>query len=320
MAAGAQRRALGHAVSVLSSVKRGLIMLRLVVSSALPDLCAGALLLGAVLGLGPLRATSVQAQATLTAVDDFYTVPQNGSLDGSVLLNDVLPFGGTYQASVTTGPSNGSLTVFQGNGVFKYQPNPNFVGDDSFVYTVTDLSNTYPPSSATVHISVVPNTPTPTDTPTNTPTNTPTDTPTNTATATPTNTPTDTPTNTPTNTPTETATPTVTPTGTLTPSATATITNTPTETPTSTAKATSTANLGATLTAVAAATETAAAAQTATAAAQQTPTAAAGPGGGLPNTGSGPGSGSGGHVLWLVVILLAATIFAVVGFRAKRAR
>jgi hypothetical protein len=167
------------------------------------------------------------------------------------------------------------------------------------------------------------NTPTntPTDTPTNTPTNTPTDTPTNTPTNTATNTPTDTPTNTPTNTPTDTATATATNTPTETPTATETLTATatgtstqpPTETPTSLATATSTetppivccaetatatVDVGVTETAVAGATESAAAAQTATA-------EAAGSVGELPNTGGGPGKGSGGIALWLLVPLLA---------------
>jgi uncharacterized repeat protein (TIGR01451 family) len=159
-----------------------------------------------------------------------------------------------------------------------------------------------------------PSCPTATPTPTNTPTETPTETPTNT--------PTDTPTSTPTETPTTTPTGTATATGAATSTGTASATSTETPPIVCCAEtATATVAVSATETAVAGATETAAAAQTATtAAATVTATEAAGPGGGLPNTGSGPGSGSSRSSLWLLIALLAVIGAGIRGVRAKRSR
>jgi hypothetical protein len=93
--------------------------------------------------------------ASLTANPDNYTVSPNKTLTVEslfgVLSNDILPAPGDFTASLANGPTNGNLT-FNGNGSFSYTPNTNFLGDDSFQYTLTDtLGNS---SSAVVNLSV----------------------------------------------------------------------------------------------------------------------------------------------------------------------
>src|SRR5690606_16945031 len=76
-----------------------------------------------------------------TANNDFYSTLENTPIvrDAAqgVLANDVDIDGDALVAALATGPSNGSL-AFQTDGSFEYIPNNNFVGTDSFTYTVTD--------------------------------------------------------------------------------------------------------------------------------------------------------------------------------------
>ncbi|UCE03716.1 MAG: tandem-95 repeat protein, partial [Candidatus Latescibacterota bacterium] len=54
-----------------------------------------------------------------------------------VLQNDADADGDALSASLLTGPANGSLTL-SANGSFRYTPNPDFSGADSFSYSVSD--------------------------------------------------------------------------------------------------------------------------------------------------------------------------------------
>ena len=69
-------------------------------------------------------------------VDDYVSVPKNGSVDIEVLGNDTLPEFGSFDF---TGPEFGRITSFTSNAFtnflsFGYRPNTNYVGGDSFYY------------------------------------------------------------------------------------------------------------------------------------------------------------------------------------------
>jgi hypothetical protein len=281
------------------------------------------LVLASVLALGIIAGTgSVRHAAASQGCDAVNAVITQ--LAPSISLTGV-SFDTGDVVSLTAGdPSSGSPSFVQINVNNGIVAGANFPGTATWTLTgsatIATLTFLVDTGSATLDPNCVAAPPTatatepptqmPTDTPTpsNTPSETPTTTLSETPTATPTNTPTPTPTETPTNTPTGTP---------------STVTNTPTGTP-PTATATATVNVGATLTAIAGATETAVAAQTATAAIQQTavaavtPTEAAGPGGGLPNTGTGPSGGSSQSSLWLLVVLLAVTGVGIERIHARR--
>ena len=55
-----------------------------------------------------------------------------------MLANDTDPDGYTLVAGNVSNPSNGTLQVFGSDGLFRYQPNEDFVGTDSFNYVVND--------------------------------------------------------------------------------------------------------------------------------------------------------------------------------------
>ncbi len=72
------------------------------------------------------------------AVNDVDTTPQDTPVQIAVLLNDFDPFGGdTLVITTFTVPTNGTA-IFDANGVFTYTPDPDFIGIDSFTYTICD--------------------------------------------------------------------------------------------------------------------------------------------------------------------------------------
>ncbi|MDH3632000.1 MAG: retention module-containing protein, partial [Gammaproteobacteria bacterium] len=74
------------------------------------------------------------------AVVDSASVAEDGSVDVNVLLNDT-DLDGTIDPTtvvITTGPSNGTVSVNATTGVVTYTPNANYFGPDSFSYTVED--------------------------------------------------------------------------------------------------------------------------------------------------------------------------------------
>lgn len=71
------------------------------------------------------------------ATGESHSTPQNVPVPGIVDATDV--DGDTLTYAVTTGPTNGTLTVFDTDtGAFTYTPNSNYTGSDSFTFTAND--------------------------------------------------------------------------------------------------------------------------------------------------------------------------------------
>ncbi|EKK02698.1 protein containing Planctomycete extracellular domain protein [Rhodopirellula baltica SH28] len=96
---------------------------------------------------------------TVTPVDDPVVanddnpaaVNEDNPVTGNVLTNDVnVDPGDTLSASINTGPANGTVTLAT-NGAFTYTPDPDFNGNDSFTYDVTDGTTV---DTATVNITI----------------------------------------------------------------------------------------------------------------------------------------------------------------------
>ncbi|MDH3631818.1 MAG: tandem-95 repeat protein, partial [Gammaproteobacteria bacterium] len=74
------------------------------------------------------------------AVVDSASVAEDGSVDVDVVANDT-DLDGTIDPTtvvITSGPSNGTVSVNATTGVVTYTPNANYFGPDSFSYTVED--------------------------------------------------------------------------------------------------------------------------------------------------------------------------------------
>ncbi|MGB0862865.1 MAG: Ig-like domain-containing protein, partial [Saprospiraceae bacterium] len=78
-------------------------------------------------------------QVTLVYANVDYSVGKEGKVIlGSVLNNDIHLQNETLQATTINLPTNGNL-IFNPNGVFVYQPNSGFTGEDEFQYQVCDV-------------------------------------------------------------------------------------------------------------------------------------------------------------------------------------
>ena len=113
---------------------------------------------------------SAEATVTITitpvndgpeAVDDAYTVMENGSLTvdaaAGVLANDVEVDGDNVAVSLVMATTHGTLSL-RADGSFTYTPNPGFYGEDSFVYQLTTYPAPLAPwtDEAVVTITVTP--------------------------------------------------------------------------------------------------------------------------------------------------------------------
>lgn len=87
------------------------------------------------------------------ASPDSDTVPEDGSTDISVRSNDSDPEGDSLSVTSVTQGAHGSVTI-NGNGTISYVPDPDFVGSDTFTYTVCDDGTPVECDSATVSITV----------------------------------------------------------------------------------------------------------------------------------------------------------------------
>ncbi len=86
----------------------------------------------------------------LQANDDSETIEINEMININVLSNDDLPFG--YETvTIDMDPSNGSAMVIMVDGSIDYTPEMDYCGDDSFTYTVCDLTSC---DTATVSITI----------------------------------------------------------------------------------------------------------------------------------------------------------------------
>jgi VCBS repeat-containing protein len=88
------------------------------------------------------------------AMDDLFTTPENTTLTGNVLTNDVDPDGDTLSAFLNTTTTKGTLS-FQTNGSFTYTPNASFAGEDSFTYTVSDGKGSTDTAKVTITVTNV---------------------------------------------------------------------------------------------------------------------------------------------------------------------
>jgi hypothetical protein len=78
------------------------------------------------------------------AGNDVAVTTQNRSVDISVLLNDMAPVGQLDLTSVkiVEVPKSGSVTLASAAGVVNYVPNPGFIGQDFFKYTISNRDGT----------------------------------------------------------------------------------------------------------------------------------------------------------------------------------
>jgi hypothetical protein len=93
-----------------------------------------------------------------TAVFDAYEMMANEVLivpAPGVLGNDEDPDGDTLTVSLSEAPANGSVTL-DADGSFVYLPDPDFAGEDLFIYMATDGSDKSEPATVTVTV-ILPN-------------------------------------------------------------------------------------------------------------------------------------------------------------------
>ncbi|MCT8341286.1 Ig-like domain-containing protein, partial [Flavobacteriaceae bacterium TK19130] len=86
---------------------------------------------------------------------DTNTTEQDTPVSGNVLPNDYDPDGDPIAVTGNTDPSNGTVTV-NPDGSYTYTPNPGFVGEDTFEYTICDNGSPALCDTATVTIQVLP--------------------------------------------------------------------------------------------------------------------------------------------------------------------
>ncbi|WP_147678517.1 Ig-like domain-containing protein, partial [Algibacter pacificus] len=91
------------------------------------------------------------------ANDDTATTESGTPVDGNLIVNDFDPEGDNITINTTpvTVPDNGTV-VINPDGTFTYTPNPEFVGEDTFIYEVCDDGTPQDCDQATVTITVDP--------------------------------------------------------------------------------------------------------------------------------------------------------------------
>lgn len=92
------------------------------------------------------------------AINDINVTYKGKAVGGNVLTND-FDLEGNTQTVTTTGSiptTQGGSVVLNANGTYTYTPNSNFIGEDSFNYTVCDNGNPQACDIAKVTINVIP--------------------------------------------------------------------------------------------------------------------------------------------------------------------
>ena len=100
----------------------------------------------------------IQVNDAPIANDDHYLTAPGTELGVNVqglLTNDIDPDGDTLQSEILTEPESGTIN-FQGNGNFTYVPIPEFSGQVSFTYRVTDGEISSDPAIVTIDINASP--------------------------------------------------------------------------------------------------------------------------------------------------------------------
>ncbi len=92
------------------------------------------------------------------ALDDHFTVQEDGFLFGNVSDNDNDADGDLLVYSVDVGVNYGTL-IFNSDGTFTYTPNPNFYGTDIFVYVACDDDGNCDAATVTIVVTSVNDTP-----------------------------------------------------------------------------------------------------------------------------------------------------------------
>ena len=90
------------------------------------------------------------------ARNDFNNTLVDTPVDGDVSTNDSDPDGDNLTFTQLTDPSNGTITSFNPDGTYTYEPNPGFTGEDSFTYYTCDDGTPSLCDTATVYIEVIP--------------------------------------------------------------------------------------------------------------------------------------------------------------------
>ncbi len=97
---------------------------------------------------------TVNPVADLAAADDSNSTLENTPVSGSVAGNDSTTSGGNLNFVKASDPANGTVVMNQ-DGSYTYTPNPDFIGSDTFTYTVNDPASSES-LTRTVVISVTP--------------------------------------------------------------------------------------------------------------------------------------------------------------------
>jgi subtilisin-like proprotein convertase family protein len=114
----------------------------------------------------PLVITVLPVNDGPTAVADVYTTKEDGSLAvpaPGVLGNDSDPEGNPIFATKLSDPQNGTLLFFSADGSFAYTPDPDFTGQDSFTYRTSDPEFDSGPTTVTINVAPVNDSPTAND-------------------------------------------------------------------------------------------------------------------------------------------------------------
>lgn len=98
---------------------------------------------------GPTLTGTVSLASLTNASNDSATTAQNFPVDIDILANDF--YSELEEITITDGPANGDVTINPNNTV-TYTPDTDYVGSDSFTYTIEDENDTSAP--ATVNITV----------------------------------------------------------------------------------------------------------------------------------------------------------------------
>ena len=89
------------------------------------------------------------------AIPDTNITIINTPIDGTVLPNDYDTNSDTFSLTANTNPSNGIL-VINSDGTYTYTPNPDFVGEDTFTYTICDETALCDSTIVTIYVLPLP--------------------------------------------------------------------------------------------------------------------------------------------------------------------
>jgi VCBS repeat-containing protein len=114
---------------------------------------------GGVVGTVVINVTDAPPENSIPqSADDIYEMAEDGILviaaDAGVLANDLDDDGDPMAAILAEGPKNGTL-VLQEDGSFRYVPNANFHGTDSFTYVANDGTANGLPTTVTIVVAPV---------------------------------------------------------------------------------------------------------------------------------------------------------------------